>query len=77
MQHLTLFQTIKVIEKVKQQMLQSLQELKINEMALRMANISLKKLLITQQYRMQQVSLQQVSNMDDMMMNGLTMRMMQ
>lgn len=77
MPHLTLFQTIKVIEKVKQQMLQSLQEVKINEMAIRMANISLKKLLITQQYRMQQVSLQQVSNMDDMMMNGFTMPMVQ
>lgn len=58
-----------IIEKVKQQVLQNLKELKINEMAYRMATISLQKMLITQQYRMQQVSFQQAGNMDDMMMD--------
>lgn len=58
-----------IIEKVKQQVLQNLKELKINEMAYRMTTISLQKMLITQQYRMQQVSFQQAGNMDDMMMD--------
>lgn len=75
--HIPLFQTIKIVEKVKQQVLQNLQELKINEMAHRMATISLRKLLVTRQYRMQQISFQQVGNMDDMMMEHFTMQMMQ